>query len=479
MRFKKIFFIIPNLKGFYGWPSYPHPGIGYVSTYLEAKGVEYDLIDLNIGNNIQAVKRKIKDFKPELIAVTLYTYKHLHTNKLIARIKENFDIPIVVGGPHVSLFKSKVMQESLIDFAVKHEGEKTLWDICRGKHLAEISNLIYRDKNNVRENPSACFITNLDELPFPRYNRFELDRYKGREIGIVSSRGCPYSCIYCPVMTTMGRNFRPRSPQNVVAELVYWHKKGYRNFEFVDDSFLQHNERVNEICDLIEQEKLSDLTLSCSQGIRANKVTRGLLTRMYRVGFRCLGFGIESASEKVLESIKKGQTFRQIDQAVHAACEIGYDVRLFFMLGFPGETIADVEKSFQFALKYPVTSANFYNIIPYPGTELFNRIKENNHFLSIPDVYLNKVITRSQQPVFKTASMSQAERKQALKNGCQVSRIINRRHRRKQYKKLGAIGQILAWFLTTPLLYNQIGKITQYRMGNRLINTLRRRLTVF
>lgn len=473
MRYKRVLFIIPNLKGFYGWPSYPHPGLGYISTFLEIHGIEYEVLDMNLGYQVRAVKKKIKSFAPELIAMTLYTYKHSQAYELIARVKKDFDIPIVVGGPHVSLYGTKVFREDLIDFAIRHEGERDLLALCMGKNLGEIPNLLYSNNGNLKENPGQPFYKDLDELPFPQYSQFELDKYGAREIGIVSSRGCPYHCIYCPIMTTMGRNFRPRSPQNILSELKYWYEKGYRSFEFVDDAFLQDNERVYQICDLIEKEKLNNLSLGCSQGIRANKINRPLLERMRGVGFGCLGFGVESASDRILKSIKKGQTFKQIDEAVKVACELGYDVRLFFMIGFPKQTVGDVEKSFQFALKYPVTFANFYNIIPYPGTELFDYLEKKKLFLVAPETYLNEVITRTREPVFKTSSMSISERKKALKRGYKISRQISWRHRKRQYKKLGILGEIVAWLLTTSFIYHKIGMIKR----NKAIYFLWRSLT--
>ena len=468
MRYNKVLFIIPNLKGFYGWPSYPHPGVGYVSAYLEAHEIEYDVLDMNLGYQMPDVKRKIQSFKPELIAMTLYTYKNSHTYGLMAQIKKEFDIPIAAGGPHVSLFKTGAMKGNLIDFAIKNEGEEVLLAVCRGDKIEEIPNLIYFRDGSPEENPNRPFNENLDELPFPRYSQFELTKYGAKEIGIVSSRGCPYNCIYCPIVTTMGRNFRPRSPENVLTELTYWYEKGYRSFEFVDDAFLQDNDRVYQICNLIEKEKLENLSLGCSQGIRANKINRPLLSRMREVGFNCLGFGIESASNRILKTIKKGQNFRQIDEGVKIACELGYDVRLFFMVGFPGETMEDVEKSFQFALKYPVTCANFYNIIPYPGTELFDHIKQNNLFLVKPDIYLNEVITRIRKPLFETPSMPLAERKKALKKGYKISRQISQRHRKEQYKKLGTFGNILAKLLSSSVIYQRIGRLKQIDMINSL-----------
>jgi len=454
MRFQRVLFIIPNLKWFYGYPNYPHLGVGYIIELLEEHGIKCCVVDMTLGIKLSCLRRKIREFNPDLIGVTLYSYRCRYAYQLISQIKRITNQPVVIGGPHVSLMKGKALEESGADFAITHEGEHPLLEVCLGKHFEEIDNLIYRDEESIKENPSRPFIKNVDDLPFPKYFPFELEKYGERSIAIISSRGCPYQCIYCPVKTTMGRGLRLRSPESIISELKYWYSRGYRHFDFNDDVFNVNKRRVYEICDLIEKENFTAIFLSCGQGMRMDKVDRPLLERMKEVGFYRIGFGVESFNNRILQSIKKGITTEQIDEGVRIACELGYDVTLFFMLGFPGETWTDIQNSLNFSLKYPVTMNSFYNIIPYPGTDLFNFLQENKLLLVNPDAYLNRDMTRSRKILFQNDSMSMVERRKALELGERFTRRCSSKHMGRRLGRLGIFGKFLAWLLCTKLMWH-------------------------
>lgn len=447
MRFSRVLFIVPNLKGFYKAPGYPHPGVGYLIASLEARGVQCDVLDMYLGYDVSDIDDRIRGCRPDLVGVTVYSYRRSAAYSLVQRIKEKYSVPVVIGGPHVSLLQAKALEESGADYAIVHEGEYPLAELCLGKPFSEIGSLLYYQDGQIRENEHA-FIENLDSLPFPTYRPFDLSRYQPR-INIVSSRGCPYQCVYCSVKTTMGQRFRARSPVNVVNELKYWYERGRRDFNFLDDTFAQSSERVYEICDLIEAEGLRGLELGCTQGIRANRVDRKLLERMRSVGFRYIGLGVESASNRILKAIRKGQTVEQVDTAVKAACELGYRVRLFFMVGLPEETTEDLEESFVFASKYPVQQALFYNVIPYPGTELFHWIEGNGRFVVDPAEYLDNVNTHVNRPFFETPTLSLQQRLDALRYASRISRNVSRRYRERQLRRFGLVGKMLALLAST------------------------------
>ena len=151
MRYKKVLFIIPNLKGFYGWPPYPHTGVGYISTFLEAHGVEYELIDMNLGYEVKDLMTKIKHFEPELIAMTLYTYKHSRTYELIAQIRGNFDIPVAAG------IGKPINKEALM---FGFEGENIL-DGNEGKKKPEKINAVNLIIEKVLNSPGEITIITL------------------------------------------------------------------------------------------------------------------------------------------------------------------------------------------------------------------------------------------------------------------------------------------------------------------------------
>lgn len=453
MRFQRVLFIIPNLKWVYGYPKFPHLGVGYICELLEQYGVKCGVLDMTLGIKLSKLAGKIREFDPDLIGVTLYSYRHYDAYQLIRQIKQITERPVVIGGPHVSLMKGKTLAESGADLAVKYEGEYPLLEICQGKPREEIDNLIYRDGEGIKENPSRPFIDNLDDLPFPKYSSFKLGKYgDSRSIAIISSRGCPYQCIYCSVKTTMGRGFRPRSPESIISELKYWYSRGYRHFDFNDDSFNVNKQRVYEICDLIEKENFAGIFLSCGQGMRLDRVDRPLLKKMKEAGFYRLGFGVESFNDRILQSIKKGETIEQIEEGVKIACELGYDVQLSFMLGFPGETWMDIQNSLNFSLKYPVTVAAF-NIIPYPGTELLSYLQENKLLLADPAIYLNEDMTRSRKILFRTDSMSIDERRKALELGARISRRSSQKDMERRLSRFGILGKVFAWLTCTKLMW--------------------------
>lgn len=428
--YKRVLFCILPSTGIHRWPGAPHAGIGYLSEFLSSNKIENDVIDMRLGYSIKDLRIKIRVFSPDLIAITLVTYRHDIAYGIIEQIKSP-KYRIVVGGPHVSAMGKKVLMDSKADFGVKFEGEYTLLELCEGYSLENIKGLIYRDGNEIVENENRPFIVNLDDIPFPRYGKFELNLYGGMAIPIVSSRGCPHNCIYCPVKVTMGRKYRARSAKNVVDEIKYWYERGYRSFDFFDDNLTVQKDRIYELCDLLEEYGLSNLFLMCT-GIRADRVDRELLKRMREVGFKYLAFGVESGSDKVLRRAKKGENVHTIEQAIKDACELDYDVGLFFMIGLPEETSSDVEASFRLALKYPVQHANFYNVIPFPGTELYDWVTKNNYSIGDLDAHLRTFQHFDIDPFFESPEFSLEERKEALvKSKMVMAEIINRNTKRE------------------------------------------------
>ena len=202
--------------------------------------------------------------------------------------------------------------------------------------------------------------------------------------------------------------------------------------------------------------------------MRLDRVDQPLLKRMKEVGFHTLQFGIESFNDQILQSMKKGETTEQMEEGVRIACELGYDVVLFFMIGFPGETMVDVQRSFDFSLKYPIVAANFYNVIPYPGTELFDYLEKNNLFSIDPEVYLNEDMTRSRRPLFRTTSMTIAERKKALELGERFSRKTRQKNIEQRLRRFGILGEAFTWFITTKLIFGIKIWLDHYRLTYKL-----------
>ncbi|MFH1846634.1 MAG: radical SAM protein [Candidatus Omnitrophota bacterium] len=431
MRFNRILLVFPRFsKGRYQLSIHPPSGLGYVAEALKCSGKVVSVFDMNLQYNYKDLEKRIADFKPDLIGFSVMTFGYKETYSFIHRVKtEHGGIKIVAGGPHISTLRKKVLHECVdIDYGIIMEGDRSIVQLCGGEDLQNIKGFMYRRDRDVVVNPFETFIKNLDSLSFPKYESFELSKYPTRQIGVVTSRGCPYECIYCPVIAAIGKEFRQRSAHSVVEEIVYWYDKGYRDILLLDDNFTLSRERVEDICDLLFQKKMENIRLKCPNGIRADRVDYKLLKRMKEIGFDMIAFGVEAAADHVLKNIKKGESFATIEESVKNACRLGFDVDLFFLIGSPGETVGDVEKSFSFALRYPVRSAKFYNIIPFPTTELYQWIKEKKLFLHPEEHILNNASHFINEPCFYTPEMSVRERKRMFLMGQKVTRKIRRKH---------------------------------------------------
>lgn len=437
-------------------PCMPPTGIGYLSEMLTTHDIENWVFDFRLGYSTKDFLNWIHRLKPDLIGVTMTTYRHDLAYDVIDRVKSS-EYDIVAGGPHVSLFQSKVLEGCNADFAIKFEAEYSLLELCEGKNLDEIKSLIYRNGSKIVENENRPFITNLDELPFPRYKKFELSKYINVH-PIITSRGCPYQCIFCTT-GSMGKKFRARSASNIVDELEYWYKAGYRIFDFLDDNFTLIKDRVYETCDLIKRRELTGLELHCSNGVRADRVDRDLLKAMREVGFNYICFGIEAGNDRVLKRIKKGLTIEKAEQAIKDAVELGYEVGLFFMVGHPGETVEDIEDSIRLALKYPVAMAKFLNVIPYPGTELFQWIEKNSYFVGEWHKKLNYAMHLDEEPFFETPELPLASRRMMLKRTAKVWKEVKKRHvKYKLAQKYGYLGKVFGELLYSNALYSFLWK---------------------
>ncbi|MBU2064220.1 MAG: B12-binding domain-containing radical SAM protein, partial [Candidatus Omnitrophica bacterium] len=328
MRFNKILLLNPPYSGARVNAVFC-AGLGYIAQALKTNAIEYDILDMSLGYGYPALKDKIKRFTPDLIGISLMTYGYKESYALIGRIKRDFpDVRIVAGGAHISLFREKALRDCAgLDFGVVLEGERTIIELCRGQDPKSIKGLIFRDEEkNAVYNGGRGFIEDLDAIPFPLYERFELDKVFDKNVNalpIVSSRGCPFDCVYCPVKYAIGEKFRARSAENVIEELAYWHAKGYCRFSFADDNFTLVKDRVEKICHELIKGKMHGLKLSCDNGVRADRVDKELLTLMKQAGFYRVAFGVEAGNDKVLKALKKRESIAALKERIQQACALG------------------------------------------------------------------------------------------------------------------------------------------------------------
>src|SRR4030067_1474005 len=200
----------------------PPPGIGYLAATLKSAGIEYDILDMTFPDcEFEDLKNKIREFKPDLIGISFFTLMYKRHYQWIKELKNmGMDFRVICGGPHASSVKEDVMKDcDEIDYCCVNEGEETLLELCRGKPVSEIKGLIHRECGKIIYNGDRDFIKDLDNIPKPTFEKFELGKYIQKEIPLVTSRGCPFRCIFCSVRLVMGRGFRARTLKNGVDEI--------------------------------------------------------------------------------------------------------------------------------------------------------------------------------------------------------------------------------------------------------------------
>ena len=383
MKYKRVLLLFPDYaEGHFG-ALRPPAGIGYLAQMLQEEGIEYDLLDMAAGGNLHALKKKLSSFKPDLVAVSLMSFMYKRSYYIINWVKEvSSDITVVAGGPHISTLREKVLEECKgLDYGIVQEGEYTLLELCKGLEVESIAGLLYRKNGKVNYVGPRSFEKDLDKFQFPRFEKFPLGKYVTEEIGIVSSRGCPFNCTYCPVKTSIGQQYRIRSAESIVDEIAYWYNRGFKQISILDDNFTLNKERVFKICDAICKKDFKDIELNCNNGIRADRVDREMLFAMKQAGFKYFAFGIESGNEQILKNIKKSQDLVVIENALKIAIELNFTVTLFFIVGAPGEDLDTVKESIALAKKYPIFDARFYNLIPFPATELYEWANKNKYLI--------------------------------------------------------------------------------------------------
>lgn len=441
----RVAFVIPASVGDFFSAQVPHTGIAYISAVLKQHGIETKIIDMRLGYTHEETFKIIDDFKPEFVGITLYSFGFDRSRETIDKIKLHSNAyKVVIGGPHVAALKGKSLEDTLADFGVLAEGEYPMLELCQGKLFGEILGLIWRDQDKIVVNPERPFDNDLDKIPLPDYESFELKRYLGypeRHLPLVTSRGCPYQCVFCSIRLSMGLKFRARSPENVVDEIEHWYKKGWRSFEVDDDNFTLDMKRAEKICDLILERKL-DITWKCDNGIRADRLTKELLQKMKDAGCIYVSFGVEGGNNKMLAAVKKGEKIETVINAINMAKEVGLGVGATFIIGTPEETYEDFLDSLKIAKELPVDHVSFYNMVPYPGTEMYKWAEQHGRFMMDKETFLYNVAGWKNRPIFETDDFTREERVKAYN-------VAHSLYRRKALRmKLGKEFGFLAWKMT-------------------------------
>ena len=371
----------------------PPLGIFYIAAVLEKDGLNVKIFD---GINYSDFFRDIKAFNPDVIGFTIMTSTFAKVKEAIKLTKKENKAFIVIGGIHVTVLPEESLKMLNADCAVIGEGEYTTLELCQHlrdrKNWKKINGIAYEKNGRIIRTKPRELIENLDEIPFPARHLADFNKYlfppgmiRGqwfdRATTVMTSRGCPYHCIFCSSHLLFGRTVRRRSVDNVIAELKYlvenYHVDG---IWFIDDTFTVDYRWVMQFCDRLKKENLN-IKWGCQA--RVNTVTEEVLTAMKNAGCIQLDFGVESGSERVLKALKKGTTPDLIRNAFKITRKVGLKTLATFMIGNPEETREDLEKTLALAKEIKPDFVSFFHTTPFPGTELMEMCIKNGWLKNI------------------------------------------------------------------------------------------------
>lgn len=390
----------------------PHLGLAYLAAVSERRGDEVLLFDADVEN--ETIDEAVRRFEPDIVGITANTPQVKSAWRTAKAVKSVRDIPVILGGPHVSVLPAESVERPEVDIVVRGEGEDVWVKLCgivengksrnpsfaardlldpQARLLDGLLGISYFTADNKEHhNPDHPPIADLDTLPFPAYHFFKMDRYTNlqpatdavdgaRSFSVMTSRGCPYRCTFCS-QSIMPIKWRARSPESVLAE---W-KHLVENFDaqeigVLDDSANIQVDRLEKMADLFIEHNVNHVPWIFVNGIRANLATKTLLGKLKKAGLKRTAFGVESGDPDVLLSIDKKIDHDTIRQAFKNAKAVGLETIGFFIIGLPGETEESMEKTIQFACEVDPMIANFSMMTPYPGTKVYEIAKRQGRLL--------------------------------------------------------------------------------------------------
>jgi len=374
----------------------PPVGLGYLATAIREQHQVTVLDGIKEKLTLEKFSEIVRKGNFEVIGIQIFTF-HLSTVKDYLKIIRQFSpqTKIIIGGPHPSCEPRTIFNLlSDIDFAFRGEAEVGLKlllnfiaeNTASAENLKQVPGLIWRQAGQTIIN-EPVFVKNLDELGLPAWDLLKPDTYPLSPHGaffkkfpiapITVTRGCPFPCTYCAAHLVSGKPIRSRSVKNVIQEIeLLYNQYGIREIHIEDDNFTLNKNFVKEFCQTLINLKL-DLAWACPNGIRLDTLDEEILNLMKKSGLYVVSVGVESGSQRILDSMQKRLTKEQIRNKIHIIRKVGLEVIGFFIIGYPAETKADILETFKFAESLDLKRANYMIFHPYPGTPITNKLIES------------------------------------------------------------------------------------------------------
>jgi anaerobic magnesium-protoporphyrin IX monomethyl ester cyclase len=355
----------------------------HLAAYLRQNGHHPHVLDQVTGWRSEEIDEYIRANKIAVVGIGCMTCEFPEAVNESRRLKEvHPGITVVLGGAHPSGAPEECLESGVVDYAIVGEGEialTKLLDAIEGKHKPENIPGLWSIENGVIRTNRPAEVPDIEKLPPPAYDMIDLKKYfrldspwhfpqSPRVVQFISSRGCPYQCSYCH--TIHGKRYRGLSPSKVldqIEDLVKNH--GVEEFMMVDDIFNFDLERAKEICRGIVQRGLK-IHLQFPNGVRGDRFDEELVALMKDAGTHFMAIAIETTSKEYQRLIRKNLKVDKAEQTILWARKYNIEVSGFFMIGFPGETVDQIQQTIDFAVNAPLDAIFISVVSPFKGTVL-------------------------------------------------------------------------------------------------------------
>lgn len=349
----------------------------------------------------------LDEFSPELIGFgCLFSGNFPDTLRFSIKCKEHKkDIPVVAGGIHFTIYAGEILKNCpSIDYIVMGEGEETTVRLVNmlktnRKDFTSLDGFAYRENNEVKVNSKKHHIENLDMIPFPAYNLINLTDYYvdtskwhnpknlpiNTSIPIITSRSCPHRCNFCSMYMVMGPRWRTRTAVNVVDEIEFLYKTyNHMHFSFMDDNMTLQKKRTLDICSEITKRKL-DIQFETPNGLNINTLDEEVLYALISAGMVRISIAIESGSDFIRNKIMRKRLSRTkiIDTVKLIKQYPQLHASAFFIMGMPEETEETLMDTYNLIKEIDFDKIHLMNIVPFPGTEVFEQAKKDGILMNI------------------------------------------------------------------------------------------------
>jgi len=388
----KILLIHPRMeKNFFAEAKLPPLGLASIAAALRSAGHrDIRILDANVSKNPESdIKKALCEYSPDIAGVSLTTpllKAALQTARLIKSFRQ--EIKVVFGGVHPTLFPREMAERESVDCVVFGEGEITICELAdcfqKDKEPEGTLGVAFKKGGRVIMNAPRPLIENLDTLPYPAYDLLSFSKYHDPQARrapfstMITSRGCPFRCIFCDTGVVLGKKYRANSAPRVFEEMMILIREyGIKEIMFKESEFTLDQERVSELCRLLIREK-AKVTWSCNGHIGRMKFS--MLEDMRRAGCRLIQYGVESGDQKILDILKKGTTISEIIETFEMTRKAGLKTVANLMIGNPGETEESISRTMTLTKRIKADFANIQALTPFPGTELYQMAVQNGWF---------------------------------------------------------------------------------------------------